>query len=138
MNRKEILLYHRTNRALKGHKPAIVYLSRTRKEIYEGGQGDFIMSLGKEYLWFQKLSFFTKNLVPKKDFKIALDDIASYLVVQKNIATRILTFYTKNRNFVELHFFIGTSDTYESEANIKLILNALEERGIRHEKGSLN
>ncbi len=136
MNRKAIILKYRTSRMIKGHKPAIIFLSRCVDKIYDGGQADFIMSLGKEYLYFQRLSFLTKKLLPKKDFKLAIDCISSYMVVQKNIVTNVLTFYTKERNFIQINYFLGTPDTCESEENIKSIIKELNARGIRHEKGS--
>lgn len=136
MNRKEIILKYRTSRMIKGHKPAIIFLSRCVGKIYDGGQADFIMSLGKDHLYFQRLSFFSRKLLPQKDFKVPIDSISSYMVVQKNIVTKILTLYTKNRNFLQINYFIGTVDTCESEENIKSILKELNARGIQHEKGS--
>lgn len=131
LNRKQIILYYRTNRLLKGHKPVIVSLKRNIGKIYQDGQADFIMSMGKENMFFQRLSFFSKKLLPEKDFELSLNRIKSYDLRKENIAVSCLTFYTFEKYFLEIRYFCGTSDTYEGESNIRSIIKALEERGVK-------
>lgn len=134
MNRRQIILYYRTNRMLKGHKPAIVSLKKNIGKIYKGTQADFIMTLGKEYLQFQRISFFTKKLLPEQDFKIALKRIKSYRFEKINVAIRKITFYTFENFFLEIEYASGTSDTYEGETNISDTLKALESMGVKEIK----
>lgn len=131
LNRKQIILYYKTNRLLKGHKAVIVSLKRNIGKIYLEGQADFIMSLGKDQLHFQRLSFFSKKLLPDKDFDLALNRIKTYHLKKINIAYNSLTLYTFEKFFIEIFYCTGTADTYEGEMNIKGIIKALTELGIK-------
>lgn len=131
LNRKQIILYYKTNRLIKGHKAVIISLKKNIGKIYLDGQADFIMSLGKENLYFQRLSFFSKNLIPSKDFTLSLNRIKSYHLKKINMAFSCLTFYTFEKYFIQIYFCTGTPDTYDGEMNIKGIIKALTELGVK-------
>lgn len=134
LNRKLIILENRTKGLLKGHRPAIVFLKKNQGKIYEGGAGDFIMSIGKDALHFQRLSMFTKKLVPEKDFMLPLHRIKSYHLRTVNIITNCLTLYTTEKFYIEISYNTKTPDSYESEMNIQSILKILKERNIMEMK----
>lgn len=134
MNRKQIILYYRTNRLLKGHKPAIVFLKKNMGKIYQEGQADFIMTIGKESLNFQRLSLFTKKLIPAKDFSLNISRLKAYNFRQVNLVTNCLTLYTAEKFFLEIYYNTKTADTYESENNIADIIKILEEHNIKELK----
>ncbi|MDE5566031.1 MAG: hypothetical protein K2I77_03485 [Anaeroplasmataceae bacterium] len=131
MNQRQTILYYRTNRLIKGRMPAIINLKRNIGKIYMGTQADFILSMGKDCLSFQRLSFFTKKLLPRHDFDLALSRIRSYELRKVNVASNCLTLYTFEKFFIEMYYFCGTSDTSETESNIKRIISRLEELGVK-------
>ena len=55
MERRELLLQMRKNHTLKGLKPAFVSLKINSGKIYTGGNANFILSLDKNILFFQKI-----------------------------------------------------------------------------------
>lgn len=134
MNRKEIILYYRTNRLLKGHKPAIIYLKQNIGKIYDGGQADFILSVRENELVFQRLSFFTKKLLPAKDFTLGIARLKSYNLREVNLVTNCLTLYTVEKFFIEIYYNTKTADTYETERNIQDIIKLLEDKNIKEMK----
>ncbi len=134
MNRKQIILYYRTNRLLKGHKPAIVFLKKNFGKIYQEGQADFIMTMSKDALNFQRLSLFTKKLIPAKDFSLSISRLKAYNFSQVNYVTNRLTLYTVEKFFIEIYFNTKTADTYETENNIADIIKKLEEYNIKEIK----
>ncbi|MDE7095560.1 MAG: hypothetical protein K2O23_03645 [Anaeroplasmataceae bacterium] len=134
MNRKQIVLQYRTQRLIKGHRPCVIYLKQNNGKIYTKGTADFIMSIGKENLYFQRLSLFTKRLLPEKDFFVSLARIKSYNMRQTNPVVKCLTLYTFEKYFLEIFFYIKTADTYETETNIEEIVKMLEERGVKELK----
>lgn len=131
MKRREIILFYRTSRQIKGHKAGIIYLKANSGKIYNGGQSDFILSIGKENLFFQKISFFMKKLVPQKDFNLALSRIKSYNLREQNLVTNCLTLYTFEKYYIEIFYNTKTADTYETEMNIAEIIKILESRGVK-------
>lgn len=134
MKRKEIILFFRTNRLLKGHKPAVVYLKQNRGNIYNEGQADFIFSISKDRLHFQRLSFFTKRPLPEKDFSFERENIKSMNVREVNVVTNCLTIYTFKRNFIEIYYNTKSPDTYETEDHIASIVKLLKEQGVKESK----
>lgn len=130
MNRKQIVMEYRTSGMLKGHRPSVIYLKQNNGNIYTKGTADFIMSIGKEYLYFQRLSMFTKRLLPNKDFSIHLPRIKSYHIRIQNPVVKCLTLYTFEKFYIEIYYYIKTADTYETETNITYIIKMLEERGV--------
>ena len=134
MNRKEIVLEIITQRKLKGHKPAVVMLKKNIGKIYLEGTADFILSFKENTIYFQRLSFLTKKLVPQKDFTLPIDTIKSYHLRQINIAMNCLSLYTADRNFIEIFYATHTTDTYESEQNIKALIQYLTEKGIKESR----
>lgn len=131
MNRKQIIMQYRTSRMLKGHRPCVIFLKQNAGKIYTQGTADFIMSIGKENLYFQRLSMFTKKLLPDKDFSFRLERIKSYNVRLVNSVVKCLTLYTFEKFYIEIFFYIRTADTYETETNIAGIIKMLEERGVK-------
>ncbi|MDE6241029.1 MAG: hypothetical protein K2M08_01260 [Anaeroplasmataceae bacterium] len=131
MNRKQIIMQYRTSRLLKGHRPGIIYLKQNKGKIYTQGTADFIMTIGKENLYFQRLSMFTKRLLPEKDFSLHLNRIKSYNMRLVNPVVKCLTLYTFEKYYLEIFFYIKTADTYETETNIEGIIKMLEERGVK-------
>ena len=106
MNRKELVMQYRVTRQLKGHRPTVIYLKKNIGKIYEEGTADFIMSLGKEELFFQRLSTFKKRLLPQKDFELSLARIKSYHLRDINPFTKCLTFYTAESFFIEIYYYV--------------------------------
>ncbi len=134
LNRKQIILFYRTSHQLKGHRPGVVYLKANVGKIYTKGQADFVMTIGKENLYFQRLSLFTKKLLPEKDFTLSLSRIKSYHLRQQNLVTNCLTLYTFEKYFLEIFYNTKSQDTYETEVNIADIIAMLEERGVKELK----
>ena len=131
MNRKRIIMYYRTSRQLKGHRPAIVYLKQNIGKIYNEGQADFIMTITNNELVFQRLSFFTKKLLPKKDFTLNLERIKSYNLREVNLVTNCLTLYTVEKFFLEIFYNTKRADTYETEMHVSEIIKKLEARNVK-------
>lgn len=131
MNQRQIILEYRTSGQIKGHRPSVIFLKQNGGKVYTKGTADFIMSIGKEKLYFQRLSFFTKRLLPSKDFFVELERFKSYNLRKVNPVVKCLTIYTIEKNYIEIFFYMNTRDTYESEMNIVSIIKQLEERGVK-------
>ncbi|MCM1130698.1 MAG: hypothetical protein NC310_05490 [Roseburia sp.] len=131
MNRKQIIMQYRISGMLKGHRPSVIFLKQNAGKIYTQGTADFLMTIGKENLYFQRLSLFTKKLLPEKDFSLRLERIKSYNVRLVNSVVKCFTLYTFERYYLEIFFYVGTTDTYETETNIAGIIKMLEYRGIK-------
>lgn len=131
MNRKELVMQYRTSRLLKGHRPAVIFLKKNIGKIYTEGAADFILSLGKEELYFQRLSTFTRRLLPQKDFTLSLTRIKTYHLREYNPFTKCLTLYTAENFFIEIFYYVRLADGYETEANIESLIQTLEERGVK-------
>lgn len=131
MNRKQIILEYRTKRMLKGHRPGVVFLKQNKGNIYREGTADFIISIGKENIYFQRLSWFTKKLLPKKDFSISINRIKSYNLRTINPVVKCLTLYTFEKYYIEIFYYIKTNDTYETEVNIEEIIKILVTNGVK-------
>ncbi len=134
MNRKQLVMQYRTTRKIKGHRPAIIFLKKNIGQIYNEGSADFMMSIGKEDLYFQRLSTFTKKLIPEKDFQLHLNRVKTYHLRQINPMTQCLTLYTAEKFFLEIFFYCNLPDGYETEANIESTIKMLEERGVKEVK----
>ncbi len=130
MDQKQVILEYRKVGAIKGHRPGVVFLKKNRGQIYNSGTADFMMSIGKEELYFQRLSFFLKNLLPKKDFQLELKSLKSYNLRQVNPVVECLSLYTTDRKYLEIFFYVGTRNTSTTETNISSIIKMLEERGV--------
>lgn len=131
MNRKQIVMDMRTGGFLKGHRPAVVFLKKNIGKIYLEGTADFVLSMTEKRLHFQRLSFFTKKCLPKKDFSILKSEIKSYQHRKVNIAVECLTLYTQDRRFIEIYYYVGIVDTIETEENMKSILQNLIQNGVK-------
>ena len=131
MNQKQTILEYRTSGQIKGHRPSVVFLKQNGGKVYTKGTADFIMSLGKEKLYFQRLSFFMKRLLPTKDFDVELSRFTSYNLRQVNPVIKCLTIYTIEKYYIEIFYYVNTRDTYESEMNIAFVIKQLEERGVK-------
>lgn len=131
MNRKQLIMQYRTSRQIRGHRPAVIFLKQNKGKIYMEGTADFIMSIGKENLYFQRLSLFTKKLIPQKDFSLNIDRIKSYNVRIVNPVTKCLALYTVEKFYLEIYFYIKTTDSYETETNVDSLIKMLEERGVK-------
>lgn len=131
MNRKQIILEYRTNRLIKGHRPGVIFLKQNKGNIYMEGTADFIISIGKEKIYFQRLSWLFKKLLPKKDFNININNIKSYNLRIINPVVKCLTLYTIDKNYLEIFYYIKSNDTYETEMNIEEIIKILSNNGIK-------
>lgn len=131
MNRKDLVMQYRAARQIKGHRPGIIFLKRNIGKIYNGGTADFIISIGKENLYFQRLSFFTKRLMPEKDLAIHLPRIKTYNLRPVNTLTKCLTLYTAEKFFIEIFYYCNLADGYETEENIASIIQMLQEQGVK-------
>lgn len=121
---------------LKGLRPAVVFLKRNIGKIYLEGEANFIMTITPEELYFQRLSLFTKKLLPEKDFSIKISQLREYVRQTENYVTESVTLYTKDRLFLKIYYNSKTMDTYETEQNINEIIEKLKQKGI--EEGNLN
>lgn len=131
MNRRQTILQYRTSGKLKGHRAVIVNLKRNIGRVYNGNDATYIFTIGKDNVYFQRLSFFTKKLVPEKDFSLSISRIKSYNLREQNMVTNCLTLYTIEKCFIEIFYNTKTVDTYEGEQNILSIIKKLEEFGIK-------
>lgn len=134
MNRRSIVLEYRTKRMLKGLRPAVVFLKRNIGKIYLEGEANFIMTITPEELYFQRLSLFTKKLLPEKDFSIKISQLREYVRQTENYVTESVTLYTKDRLFLKIYYNSKTMDTYETEQNINEIIEKLKQKGIQEGK----
>jgi len=130
MQRRRIIMELRNTGKLKGVKPCIVYLKRNMGKIYNEGQADFVMSMNKTMLHFQKLSLFLRRLQPKEDFSIDLRIMEAYAFTVRSF-NNTLTLFDRNKRFIEIHYHKGIADTFTTEDNIDRIIKVLEEMGIK-------
>ena len=130
MQHRAIIMELRNTGKLKGVKPCVVYLKRNMGNIYREGQADFVMTINKNMLNFQKLSFFLKKLKPNDDFSIDLRIIKEYTFVSRTF-NNTLCLYDSNKRFIEIHYNKGIADTYITEDNVSRIIKVLEEMGIK-------
>lgn len=131
MNRKQLVLEYRTTGKLKGHKAVVVNLNKNIGKIYNGTTANFIMTLGKEKIYFQRLSLFTRKLLPDNDFSLNINRIKSYHLREHNFVTNCLTLYTVEKYFLEIYYNTKSPDTYDGEQNILSIIKKLQELGIK-------
>lgn len=130
MQRRRILMELRGAGKIKGVKPCIVFLKRNMGKMYNQGTADFVMSVNKYSLHFQKLSLFLRRLQPKDDFSIDLRIIKCYSFMVHSY-NNTLTLYDANNRFLEINYHKGIADTFTTEDNINRIIKSLEEMGVK-------
>ena len=135
MNRTQIIQNLKVSGRLKGKKPAVIFLKKNIGGIYNKGIAYFVMTEKKGILNFQRLTFFTKSLKPEEDFSIDLKDFKKYVFVKRKIYT-ILCLYNAKKEFIEINCDSGIPDTYQSEQNIKELIDLLDEMGLKEIKAS--
>ena len=129
MTKKEFIQYLRVNRIIKGNRPAFVTLKKSFGNIYKGKKSDFIMSITKKELIFQKVTIF-KGLKPELDFSLNISDIKHYNITSYQGIFNILCLYDHNRNFLEINFDGVTQEARENAINIDDIIKRLAEAGV--------
>ena len=129
MTKKEFIQYLRVNRIIKGNRPAFVTLKKSFGNIYKGKKSDFIMSITKKELIFQKVTIF-KGLKPELDFSLNISDIKHYNITSYQGIFNILCLYDHNRNFLEINFDGVTQEARENAINIDDIIKRLVEAGV--------
>ena len=134
MDKHQILMDLRNEHKLKGLKPCFVILSSANGKLYTGSTSDFIMSLKKGVLYFQRLSMFLHNLKTKDDVSYPINIFIEYNIIKKNGFTSMLYLYTKEGNYIQISYQTGLSDTQSTEYNLSKILEELEENGIKQVK----
>ena len=127
MDRRAYLMDMRKNGLLKGQKPCFISLKLNGGKIYNEGSADFIMSYRNGVLYFQKLSFFFKNLKPKEDFEVHAGRFIEYRLDTSKSFLNTLNFYDKDGNYLEIFYAKGRADTMSTEDNIDSIIKCLEE-----------
>ena len=132
MDRKAILLNLRQNGKLKGLKPCFVHLRNNIGKIYNGGNGQFIMTLRDTTLYFQKITFLFHRLAPKDDFSVNVKRFIEYRIDRKT-GYAILNFYDNEGRFIPIFFQTGTKETFSTEENISRIIKELSALGIKEE-----
>lgn len=130
MDKKEFIQYLRINRIIKGNRPAFIYLKKNFGNIYNGKKSNFILSIRKNELIFQKVTFF-KGLKPQDDFILDLNNFLYHKVINYNILFNSLCLYDKGKNFIEIFFDINRKDSHETEINISDIIKKIIEFGIK-------
>ena len=135
MDKKEFIQTLRSNRIIKGNRPAYVYLRKNFGNIYKGRKSDFILSIRKNELHFQKVTLF-KGLRPKDDFTLNINDFVHFKFIAYNILFNSLCLYDKDRNFIEIHYDTKRKDSYETEVNMDDIVKRLAEAGLTPLKDS--
>lgn len=130
MDKKEFVQYLRNNRIIKGNRPAYVYLKKNFGNIYNGKRSDFVLSVRKNELIFQKVTMF-KGLRPQEDFILDLNNFIHYKLISYNILFNSLCLYDKDRNFIEIYFDINRKDSYDTEVNMSDIIKRIQEAGIQ-------
>lgn len=131
MNKHQILMDMRNEHTLKGLKPCFVILSSANGKLYTGSTSDFIMSLKKGVLYFQRLSMFFHTLKPKDDVSYPISTFIEYKIVKKSSFSSLLYLYTKEGNYIQISYQTGLPDTQSTEYNLSKILEELEEAGIK-------
>ena len=129
MTKKEFIQHLRVNRIIKGNRPAYVTLKKSFGNIYKGKKSDFIMSITKKELIFQKVTIF-KGLKPELDFSLNISDIKHYNITSYQGIFNILCLYDHNRNFLEINFDGVTQEARENAINIDDIIKRLVEAGV--------
>ena len=130
MDKKEFIQYLRINRIIKGNRPAFIYLKKNFGNIYNGKKSNFILSIRKNELIFQKVTFF-KGLKPQDDFILDLNNFLYHKVIKYNILFNSLCLYDNDKNFIEIFFDINRKDSHETEINISDIIKKIIEFGIK-------
>ena len=134
MNQKELILKYRTAGLLKGHRPCVILLKKNNGKIYMESAADFLMTIGKENLHFQRLSLFSKKLLPEKDFAVSLARLKSYNLRQVGMVMKCLTLYTVEKFYLEVFFYFNTRDSYVTNDNMASIIKMLEEKCVKELK----
>ena len=129
MDKKEFIQRLRANRIIKGNRPTYIYLRKNVGNIYRGKRSDFILSINKNELYFQKITFF-KGLKPKDDFILNIKDFIHFKIITYNILFSSLCLYDKDRNFIEINYDTRRKDSYETEVNMNDIVKRLVDAGI--------
>ena len=129
MDKKEFIQMLRANRIIKGNRPAYIFLRKNFGNIYKGRRSDYIFSISKHQLFFQKVTLF-KGLKPKSDFILNVNDFIHYKIINYNMLFNSLCLYDKEGNFIEINYETSRKDSYETEVNMNDIVKRLEEAGL--------
>ena len=129
MDKKEFIQMLRANRIIKGNRPAYIFLRKNFGNIYNGKKSDYILSINKNELYFQKITFF-KGLNPKSDFVLKVNNFIRYKIINYNMLFNSLCLYDKNGNFIEINYETSRKDSYETEVNMNDIVKRLKEAGL--------
>ena len=129
MTKKEFIQYLRVNRIIKGNRPAYITLKKNFGNIYKGKKSDFIMSITKKQLIFQKVTIF-KGLKPELDFALNISDLKHFNITSYQGVFNTLCLYDSERNFLEIHFDGISQESRENTINIDDIIKRLAEAGV--------
>ena len=129
MTKKEFIQHLRVNRIIKGNRPAYITLKKNFGNIYKGKKSDFIMSITKKHLIFQKVTIF-KGLKPELDFALNISDLKHFNITSYQGVFNTLCLYDSERNFLEIHFDGISQESRENTINIDDIIKRLAEAGV--------
>lgn len=130
MQRRQIVMNLRTSGKLKGGKPCMVYFKSNLGKIYTEGRSDFVMSLSKDVLHFQKITTFLRRLKPSEDLSFPISRFKEYTFFRSTFYNT-LCLYDAEKKYLEIHYNVGIADTFPTEDNISRIIKVLEEKGIK-------
>ncbi len=129
MTKKEFIQTLRVNRIIKGNRASYITLKKNFGNIYKGKKSDFIMSITKNELYFQKVTIF-KGLKPELDFKLNISEIKHFNVTSYQGLFNTLCLYDHDRNFLEIHFDGISKESRENVVNINDIIDRLVQAGV--------
>lgn len=129
MNKEEFIQHLRNNRVIKGNRPSFVYLKKNFGKIYNGKKSNFVLSIKKNELYFQKVTFF-QGLRPNEDFVLDINDFKHFKFISYNMIVNVLYLYDKDRNFIEIFYDCKRKDSYETETNMNDIVKRLVDLGL--------
>lgn len=134
MDHKEIINKYRSAGQIKGVKPAIVRLRTNKMSLFTDSTGNFIISMKKNVLYFQRLSVVFKKFIPNLDFQLNLLNFKQYQLVALNKLVYCLYLFDKKDRFIEIFFNYGTPETYISYDAILRMIKEFEKIGITEMK----
>ena len=129
MDKQQFIQELRSNRIIKGNRPAFVYLRKKVGNIYKGKTANFILSIRGNELFLQRVTFF-KGLRPKEDITLNLNDFVNFRFISYNMFFSSLCLYNKDRNYYEINYDTNRSDSYQTEVNMNDIVKRIKEAGL--------
>lgn len=128
LDRRSILLEMRKSSQLKGVKPCFVLVKyKTEERTYSG---EYILSMNKTVLYFQKISKFFSLLHPKDDFQMDITKYCAYKFLHLRGRSNF-TLYKEDGETFSIDYMTGTRETFATEDNMVRIAKELKALGLQ-------